>query len=819
MAIVDTPIRLELKDNLISFDEKNTLEELMENNIYKVEIYTNEDLEGCQLAMKRYGDGPDELIIINENLSFETERLIIVKTTIDGEEKKLWGVLKKDASSTSGIYKAILKDYEKISQITEVPELEKIIAIEAEEVGEITGTLTKSGEEVSFSNYILTYNNETITISEGTVITLYRDMTNIPDPPTIQTTLRVPERIRFSNTIEYSEKIGEYNFLISLIFEDYEVSNPVYSQIDESYSYSDMIEFNQYSSNHPTEEEASTNTVVYDIIKKEYSDGTEGYLKIQFKIDGLEITKTELESLINDFNGDLNIKLKFNEKDFSDYEFQVNGNLNLKTNGQVQKTNDNGESLYRIPKKVISEIVPLYKLQTDGTGEPLKEEIFLPLYEKDSSDTAIVENGRYIPVYKYIDESGEKKIEVDENGYAKRTYEMTEREVNKIKYQKNSMGEILYEYLLIPKYKRNANGKIELTDGKPEYIYDDNGKVVYEKTENGEYIYDKQPMPIYIYDENNEIEKDENGLFEVEYETDGTGEPKLDENGNYIFTEEIEEYVVTGWESSEDYEENPVTYNLLPKYIKKDYYGIKYFELDTKTGTEVVGTEIKLIIETDEEENTIFDIDSNGNFIPYPGIQNVMIDGIITTESLIEQTSNNITNINYTGFSYNEEKVDKAQFSPEALEENDIYTVILGNSDGTTVYSCLNLHLEKILLGLIKKENITGGSEQKVTTYATNAVELPVARSIETITWQAEEAHLNEKYVIANYDGNTNKFYEVMITNGNLSNGMAISGKENYVYFDYYQIYNNANITINTKDLAYKWNPEIGFYKIGNVKG
>lgn len=777
--IVETPLRFEVKDNRITLDETNSITEVMENNFYDVKIHTNEILDGCELVMKRYGDKvitngditTTELIKISENLNFETIRLVIV--TID--QKNYWGILQlnEDLNEADYItkYKAELYQYKIIETQNEIPGLNKKSEITTEVIGEIFGDfiLETNATDYKFNPSKLFIGQQSIELTDDITIIVEKDLSLIPEPPSIDGKLVAPNKITFSKDLEILNEATNEIESFHLNFNNFELNFSSYDETNGYYYYSGQVE--EFTDKVPIEEEQVIKTIISS----------------NLFVSNVKIPNTL--NLYKSISGVLGLNLKFSENDFSIFEIQITGNISFKIDGQVPKTDENGNFCYKIPKKDF-EIVDIYKIETDGTGLPLQEEVDEELYEIVGSKPILNQNGLKIPVYETKEDGSLDLID----GYAQRkTGEKVT--INKIKYETDSNGAPVYEYLLIPKYLRDKQGNLILDDGRVTYLYKEDGTIDYEVDINGNYIYEKRRKPVYDYDDNGQVKKTENGDLLTLYETDGTGQPIVDDNGNYIFTDEVERQAIKNWSSLYNengeiiYEEEEYTSNLLPKYEKEEIYGIEYFKF------EEVSENIKLIPLKDENGQNVYETDENGNIITILDSKQITVDGIISEETTISSFVDE-ANINYNGFSYIQTNVDKTNFITTEVEENNIYST-------TIKAEYIQKMGLKFFLGLIRYDD-----EDKID-YATDAVEIGISRSIETITWEPDETYNGQKYVVAKYDAETNLFYE---TSSPETDKQYLSGRENYLFINI-DVLNNKT----AENLIYKWNPEEGFYPVIEV--
>lgn len=519
---------------------------------------------------------------------------------------------------------------------------------------------------------------------------------------------------------------------------------------------------------------------------------------------------------INEFGEPIYIYLDEDQTQI-DYERNFDGSyIYDKQLKPVYELDENGERIVEDGEYKI-----IYEIDDEGKKIP-DPEAKTYLYEKDADGNLILnENGIKIPIY-------QKTL-----GFALNKEGNVEQEINSeilitnyvVSYEKDSNGNIIYENILIPKYERDENKKLILDENNnPIYIYLDEEKteIDYEKHLDGSYIYDKQPLPIYELNENAE-RIIENGEYKVAYETDGTGLPKRDENGQLIFAYEKDNEgnilfdEETGapipiYEKNEDgtirkevkqvtfltendeviFEEGEFDSNLLPKYKKKTVNDIEYYEATLISENNY---ELYPII---ENGNPIYEINSEGEFETIEKSKQVMILGEVEEVTELNYTTiNNIGEIFYTNFSYTQLDVNKEEFILENVEENNIYTAVIDKR-------WLPDYTEKILLGIVKYEG--EGDNREIGGYATNAVEIIVGRSISTITWEPDETFANQKYIVAKYDSNSNLFYEITSAE---ENKQYLSGRENYLFVDYNKLQASSS-----EELLYKWNPEIGFYPI-----
>lgn len=945
--IVGTPIRLELLDNNLSLDEENTYNEIMENNTYQVKIHTNEILDECSLVLKRYGNL--DLIKIENPLTFETIRLIRIIEDIEGasdEKLDCWGLLKLSEENPNQ-YMADLYSYSLIEKYGEVPNLKKQDEVIAEEIGEVYGNFIKNSQtaDYDFSATKLKWNNKNFNYGtevegENTKFYFEEDTANenkqkiyvniivsskfseIPEPPQVDKNLIVPENITFTKeiTLESAENEKLENLIFN--FEDFSIPFSAYSENLKQYTYNCLIEipenteFSSTQANPVADYEQSPEPT--DLEETTPSENVGLFAKLKISDQLIIQKKVETEEEIANYksaSGRINIGLSFSEEDFSTYNFSLDIELNLIVVDDIPKT-DNGVNLYNLPKLTV-EKEKIQAIELDGTGETIYSE--QPAYEylKNGDNFVYDDRGRKIPVYKRNSET--QKIELDEEGYAiplikteeqadGSFIELTEM-LPEIIYETDTNGNILYEITNIPIYEIDSDGKLVISG--------------YETNKDGIYIQEKRALPKYLVNDNNDIlrdtgEKDEKGnpIYSADgtgevgvvYKTDGTGEPLVDTNGQYVLAYEkydngeykldennekipiYEKEIIDGEEVDKERpvniiplrdEDNNIVYetelidgeetikefnsNLLPQYETEIINGKQYYKLDENEQLIVVmrDTENK-----DEQGNPIKEIvyatDDKGNPIEFPNYIPVMTKG--DTIQNFKNITENITDviIIYNGFSYSKESLNKEDFAPEQLEENNIYTtelpaselmpgtpkIFLGvvkyvqeiakNGDGTPIkdnegnnikiyeiadssdpeaiyvadgfYSDSQGNLTsyvKCKYRTTEDDSTTFYKAKNSIKYATNAVEFEVTRSIETANWESMEEFLNEKLVFATYNAEANAYHEVGATPDAFGNINFLEGRENYIYIDV-----NETDSATGKFTVRKWNPEQGYYKL-----
>lgn len=889
--IVGTPIRLELLDNNLSLDEENSYNEIMENNTYQVKIHTNEILDDCSLVLKRYGNL--DLIKIKNPLTFETIRLIRIIEDIEGtnnEKLDCWGLLKLSEENPNQ-YMAELYSYSLIEKYGEVPNLKKQDEVITEKIGEVYGNFEKNSKtgdyDFSVNTAKLKWNNKNFdygTEGEGENIKFYfeEDTTNenkqkiyvniivgskfseIPEPPQVDKNLIVPENITFTKEITLESVENEKLENLIFNFKNFVIPFSAYSENLKQYTYNCLIEipedtkFNSTQANpvadydqspEPTTPEESTPSEVVETFAE---------LKIGEQLIIQKKVETEKVANYKSASGRINIGLSFSEEDFSIYNFSLDIELNLIVVDDIPKTDDKGANLYNLPKLTV-EKEKIQAIELDGTGEIIYSE--QPAYEYLKNGDVFVydDRGRKIPVYKRNSET--EKIELDEEGYAiplikseeqadGSFIELTEM-LPEIVHETDTNGDILYEITNIPIYKTNDEGKL---------VIDSNGELVisgYETDANGIYIQEKRALPKYLVNDNNDILRDtgkkdeqENPIYSADgtgevgvvYKTNGTGEPLVDANGQYILAYEkydngeykldennekipiYEKEIIDGEEVDKERpaniiplrdKDNNIVYeteliegkemtrefnsNLLPQYETETINGKRYYKLDKNEQLIVVMRDTE---NEDEKRNPIKEIvyatDDKGNSIEFPNYIQVMTIG--DTVQNFKNITENIVDviIAYNGFSYSKEAPNKEDFAPEQLEENNIYTTELPASE-------LMPGTPKIFLGVVKYDG-----EQ--INYATNAVEFEVTRSIETANWESMEEFLNEKIVYASYSLEANAYYETSTENASDENKGWLEGRENYIYIDIKDI--EASGAAAGQPILRKWKPDVGFYKL-----
>jgi hypothetical protein len=581
--IINTPINLELKENKIEFDESNLLTTLMEANTYKVKIHTNEILDKCKLVMKRYGDKKKEddndLIEADSELRPEVIKLIkiskIYNPTIgDSEEVNYWGVIRlfNDSGTEKtedDIYMADIYNYAINRVDNEVPGLQKDQMVYLNKIGELTANIyfDKGGSSESINegeykfnlvNFIYEKNNSSIDFSKNSitkeekdgkiiykdneteiiVYEEYYDTSLIPEPPEIDNELIIPNSIKFSSTVILDT---ENNETFNLNFENFEIPFSIYNEEEKKYYFKQSLDFNGIPEIIKTEngEEGETETGKGKKVVKINENLTID--NVTFKYSELNASTPNETENYSKVSGVLNITLKFSKEDFSNYEFEVGGNIDFTIEKEIPFTNNEGKILYKIPVlTLVSEEIK--GIQIDGTGDPEQIDITEePVYETYST---LDENGETIEEF-VLDENGlkipkfvkENKLLLDDENNAIRQEGGNSINKPKPKYERDPFGDIVYEYFLIPIYKRGEDGKLILENNKPQYVYidEENTKIKYEQDYKGDYIYDKRPKPVYEVDENgNKIIID--GEYLIQYEYDTEGNPIIDQEGkNYLY--------------------------------------------------------------------------------------------------------------------------------------------------------------------------------------------------------------------------------------------------------------------------------------------
>ena len=892
--IVGTPIRLELLDNNLSLDEENSYNEIMENNTYQVKIHTNEILDDCSLVLKRYGNL--DLIKIKNPLTFETIRLIRIIEDIEGtnnEKLDCWGLLKLSEENPNQ-YMAELYSYSLIEKYGEVPNLKKQDEVITEKIGEVYGNFEKNSKtgdyDFSVNTAKLKWNNKNFdygTEGEGENIKFYFEenttsenkqkiyvniivgskFSEIPEPPQVDKNLIVPENIKFSKEITLESVENEKLDNLVFNFKNFVIPFSAYSENLKQYTYNRLIEipegtkFSYIQASPVTDPDQSAEPINSE--ETTPSEPIETFAELKIEENQLIIQKKfeskEEAETYKSASGRINISLSFSEEDFSIYNFSLDIELNLIVVDDIPKTDNMGTNLYNLPKLTV-EKEKVQAIELDGTGEIIYSE--QPAYEylKNGDKFVYDDRGRKIPVYKRNSET--EKIELDEEGYAiplikseeqadGSFIELTEM-LPEIVYETDTNGDILYEITNIPIYKTNDEGKL---------VFDSNGELIisdYETDANGIYIQEKRALPKYLVNDNNDILRDtgkkdekENPIYSADgtgevgvvHKTNGTGEPLVDANGQYILAYEkydngeykldennekipiYEKEIIDGEKVDKERptniiplrdKDNNIVYettlnedqeevmrefnsNLLPQYETETINGKQYYKLD-KNGQLIVV--MRDTGKQDEQGNPIKEIvyatDDKGNSIEFPNYIQVMTigDTVQNFKNIIENIADVI--ITYDGFSYSKETLNKEDFAPEQLEENNIYTTELPASE-------LIPGTPKILLGIVKYNG-----EQ--INYATNAVEFEVTRSIETANWESMEEFLNEKIVYASYDADSNAYYETSTKEAELEKRGWLEGRENYIYID---IEDTEEISAGIElPIIRKWKPDAGFYKL-----
>lgn len=969
--IVGTPIRLELLDNNLSLDEENSYAEIMENNSYQVKIHTNEILDGCSLVLKRYGHLG--IIPIEKTLQFETTRLVRLNN-FEGlgqlEDVGLsnnldcWGLLKlftNVENNTGNIhykpdeYMAELYSYYMSERYGEVPGLKKEEEVTTRKIGEIYGNFLKNFETADYDfipkKIILNEIEFTYVEGEGQFckkgttdkwinpdITVSSKFSEIPEPPQVDKNLIVPESIKFSKEITLESVENEKLDNLVFNFKDFVIPFSAYSENLKQYTYNCLIEipedtkFSSTQANPVADYDQSTEPTTPEETTPSEAVETFAELKIGEQLIIQKKVETEKVANYKSASGKINIILSFSEEDFSTYNFSLDIELNLTVVDDIPKTDNMGTNLYNLPKLTV-EKEKVQAIELDGTGEIIYSE--QPAYEylKNGDKFVYDDRGRKIPVYKRNSET--EKIELDEEGYAiplikseeqadGSFIELTEM-LPEIIYETDINGDILYEITNIPIYKTNDEGKL---------VFDSNGELIisgYETDANGIYIQEKRALPKYLVNDNNDIlrdtgKKDEQGnpIYSADgtgevgvvHKTNGTGEPLVDANGQYILAYEkwdngeykldennekipiYEKETIDGEEVDKERpvniislrdENNNIVYeteliegkeiikefnsNLLPQYETETINGKQYYKLD-KDGQLIVV--MRDTGKQDEKGNPIEEIvyatDDKGNPIEFPNYIQVMTIG--DTVQNFKNITENIADviIIYNGFSYSKEALNKEDFAPEQLEENNVYTTELPASE-------LKPETPKIFLGVVKYaqevlrnengEKVLDSNEEEIklyeevekdhikanyvgtddffeysdgtitksypycrfrtkedgddatyyksllssqVEYATNAVEFEVTRSIETANWESMEEFLNEKIVYASYKPEANAYYETSTEGASDENKGWLEGRENYIYIDIKDIETSGAAA--GQPILRKWKPDVGFYKL-----
>lgn len=748
----------------------------------------------------------------------------------------------------------------------------------------------------------------------------------IPEPPQVDKNLIVPENIKFSKEITLESVENEKLDNLVFNFKNFVIPFSAYSENLKQYTYNRLIEipegtkFSYIQASPVTDPDQSAEPINSE--ETTPSEPIETFAELKIEENQLIIQKKfeskEEAETYKSASGRINISLSFSEEDFSIYNFSLDIELNLIVVDDIPKTDNMGTNLYNLPKLTV-EKEKVQAIELDGTGEIIYSE--QPAYEylKNGDNFVYDDRGRKIPIYKRNNEP----IKLDEEGYAIPLIKLEEQAdgsfieltemLPEIVYETDTNGDILYEITNIPIYEINGNGDLVI-----------NG---YETDANGIYIQEKRALPKYLVNDNNDIlrdtgDKDEQGnpIYSADgtgevgvvYKTDGTGEPLVDANGQYILAYEkydngeykldennekipvYEKEIIDGEEVDKERpvnivplrdEDNNIVYetelingektikefnsNLLPQYETEIINGKQYYKLDENEQLIVVMRDTE---NEDEQGNPIKEIvyatDDKGNPIEFPNYIPVMTTG--DTVQNFKNITENIVEVEiiYNGFSYSKEALNKEDFAPEQLEENNIYTtelpaselkpetpkIFLGvvkytqevarDNDGKPILDNENNYIKLyeetskesadaiyVADGYYKDKNgndttyikcrdrtAEDNSEEKYykavksIEYATNAVEFEVTRSIETANWESMEEFLNEKIVYASYNSEVNAYYETSTEGASDENKGWLEGRENYIYIDIKDIETNGAAA--GQPILRKWKPDVGFYKL-----
>lgn len=221
-----SPIYLSVKDNIITINE-SSISEVMEMNSYPVIIDTNENLDGCELVIKKYGDLNLETV---GALNVELKRLVkFVK-----DEVSYWGELTYNEEEKN--YKAILNKYSVVKVPSGIPNKDKIEGYDIVEVGQIKGSFEYSSEKEDyiFSLEKIILNGEEISNENiGNIeLIITKDLFDIPLPPNKDGKIKIPDTIFITGKLQQDEFIFEFEKVL-LSFENYDEENGLYYYIKE----------------------------------------------------------------------------------------------------------------------------------------------------------------------------------------------------------------------------------------------------------------------------------------------------------------------------------------------------------------------------------------------------------------------------------------------------------------------------------------------------------------------------------------------------------------------------------------------------------
>lgn len=237
--IVNTPIIMYVNEHTLELDGSSP-QELMEKNTYPIKIYTNENLDGCQLVKKLQNN---QVLTPVSNLKREVKKLFRSENN-ETNEKKAWWVFLESLNETAEIsgkeqllYGGILKTYIYEEIPTIIPGVNRRAICEVQEVGELKGYFNDD----TYNTFIITMSPEnynTQVFSNGILTT---DFQNIPEPLIKQTEVKIPESINLANlNLEKPSQTFELNS--DIIINTIELSMSSYDEEEGKYYYQNTLE-------------------------------------------------------------------------------------------------------------------------------------------------------------------------------------------------------------------------------------------------------------------------------------------------------------------------------------------------------------------------------------------------------------------------------------------------------------------------------------------------------------------------------------------------------------------------------------------------
>lgn len=215
--IVNTPIIMSVNEHNLSLYD-GSVTELMEYNTYPIKIYTDENLDGCQLVKRLQND--QRLVSVGDLR--RDIRALLRSEHNDKEEKKAWWATIENLNDENDdqIYGGTLKAYQYETILSAIPEVPLRTQCEIVELGTIKLKLgfSISGNKTTYIVADVVENptdelEEEFQISDEVLKTsiITEDFLDIPSPLSEQYSIKTPEKVTLKNSLTLNGPVHSFD--------------------------------------------------------------------------------------------------------------------------------------------------------------------------------------------------------------------------------------------------------------------------------------------------------------------------------------------------------------------------------------------------------------------------------------------------------------------------------------------------------------------------------------------------------------------------------------------------------------------------------